>query len=83
MTRQVVWEIGLLPVSVYQASAEFGINLTPSENDRNKILILSSGATVSATDSETKSTIVIKSGPKTTKLEDDEIAGMNNNGRIQ
>ncbi len=83
VTRQVIWEIGLLPVSVYKASAEFGINLTPSENDRNKILILSSGATVSATDSETKSAITQKSGPKTTKLEDDEIAGMNNNGRVQ
>jgi len=82
-TRQVVWEIGRLPVSVYRADAEFGISITPTENDRNKILVLSSGSTVSATDTETKNVITKKTGPKTTKLEDDDIAGMSNSGRVQ
>jgi hypothetical protein len=81
--RQVIWEIGRLPVSVYQADAEFGISIIPIENDRNKILVLSSGSTVSANDTETKSLIVKKTGAKTTKLEDDDIAGLNNSGRIQ
>ncbi len=81
--RQVIWEVGRLPVSVYQADAEFNISLTPSESDRNKILVLSPGSTVSATDTETKNLITKKTNPKTTKLEDDDIAGMSNSGRIQ
>lgn len=82
-SRQVIWEIGRLPVSVYRVDAEFGISLTPTENDRNKILVLSPGATVSATDTETKETISKKTGAKTTKLEDDDIAGLNNSGRVE
>lgn len=82
-TRQIIWEIGRLPVSVYRADAEFSISVTPNESDINKILILSSGSTISATDTETKNTIIRKTGAKTTKLEDDDIAGMNNSGRVQ
>jgi len=82
-TRQITWEIGRLPVSVYRADAEFSISVTPDENDKNKILILSTGSTISATDTETKNTITKKTGAKTTKLEDDDIAGMNNSGRVQ
>jgi uncharacterized repeat protein (TIGR01451 family) len=82
-SNQVIWEIGRLPVSVYRADAEFGISLIPTEADRGKILILSSGSTVSALDSETKDTITKKVEAKTTKLEDDDIAGLNNSGLIQ
>lgn len=82
-TRQVVWEIGRLPVSVYRADAEFGISITPAATDRNKILVLSSGSSVSAMDTETKNTILKKTGSKTTKLEDDDIAGLNNSGIVQ
>jgi len=67
---------------VYRVDAEFDISLTPAETDRNKILVLSAGSTVSATDTETKETIVNKTGAKTTKLEDDDIAGLNNSGRV-
>lgn len=83
VTRQIIWEIGRLPVSVYRADAEFGISLTPMESDRNKILVLSPGATVSATDTETKETITKKGIARTTKLEDDDIAGLNNSGRVE
>jgi len=82
-SRQVVWNIGRLPLSVYRADAEFSISLTPLESDRNKILILSPGSAVSAMDMETKDTIIKKLGGKTTKLEDDDIAGLNNSGIIQ
>lgn len=82
-TRQVIWEIGRLPVSVYRADAEFGISITPAVSDQNKILVLSSGSTVSATDTETKNVITKKTDAKTTKLEDDDIAGLNNSGRVQ
>lgn len=82
-SRQVIWEIGRLPVSVYRADAEFGIALTPLTADQNKILILSPGSVVSAMDIETKDTITKKTEPKTTKLEDDDIASLNNSGRVQ
>jgi len=82
-SRQVIWEIGRLPVSVYRADAEFGISLMPSEADRNKILVLSAGSLVSATDTETLATISRQTTPKTTKLEDDDIAGLNNSGRVE
>jgi hypothetical protein len=81
--RQIVWEIGRLPVSVYQANAEFGISITPSSSDQNKILVLSPGSTVSATDTETKNVITDKTEAKTTKLEDDDIANLSNSGRVQ
>lgn len=82
-TKQVTWEIGRLPVSVYRATAEFTLSLTPSEGDRNRILIISPGATVSATDNETQDIITKKTEAKTTKLEDDDIASLNNSGIIQ
>lgn len=81
--NEVVWDLGRLPISVYEAYASFTISITPNESDLNKILVLSSGATVIGTDIETKAEINDKSGPKTTKLEDDDIAALNNSGRVQ
>jgi hypothetical protein len=72
--RKVVWEIGRLPVSVYEAGAEFNISITPVESDRNKVLVLIPGTNIEATDSETNSTISKVGKAKTTKLEDDPIA---------
>jgi len=83
VNHQVIWDIGRLPVSVYRADAEFGIMISPTENDRNKILVLSPGSSVSAMDTETKDIIRKKTDPKTTKLEDDDIAGLNNSGRVE
>lgn len=82
-SRQVIWEVGKMPVSLYRADAEFGISVIPIESDRNKILVLTSGATVTATDTDTNNQISKKTSPKTTKLEDDDIAGMSNSGRVQ
>lgn len=82
-TRQVIWEIGRLPISAYRLDAEFGISVTPADSDRNKILVLSPGSTVSAMDTETKATITKKTEAKTTKLEDDDIAGLTNSGRVE
>lgn len=82
-SHKVIWEIGTLPVSTYQANADFGISLTPTEEQRDKILIISQGSTVSATDSETKDLINKKVDSKTTKLEDDEMVGLNHSGRVE
>ncbi len=81
--RLVIWNIGQLPVSIYQTDASFSVSVTPSESDRDKILILSPGSTISASDNETQAVISRKTGPKTTKLEDDDIASLNNSGRVE
>lgn len=82
-TRSVVWNIGVLPVSTYQAQADFNISITPSENQRNSLMVLLSGSTVSAVDTDTGSAIEKKGISKTTKLEDDDIAGLNNSGLVE
>lgn len=79
----VVWNLGRLPLSVASANAYFDISLIPNESDLNKILILSTGASASAIDNETQAVLNRNSGPKTTKLEDDDIASLNNSGRIE
>jgi hypothetical protein len=79
----VIWSIGRLPVSIYQADAAFSISVTPAASDQDKILILSPGSIVTALDNETQSVITKKTEPKTTKLEDDDIASLNNSGRVE
>lgn len=83
VNRQIIWEIGRLPVSVKRVDAAFNISLTPATADLDKILILSPGAVASAQDIETQGAIIKKSSAKTTKLEDDDIANMNNSGQVQ
>lgn len=82
-SRLVTWRLGYLPLSVYRADAEFSLNLRPNESDRDKILVISAGSTVKAIDAVTRAEISHKTSAKTTKLEDDEIAGLSNNGRVE
>lgn len=82
-THQVSWDIGRLPTSVYQITADFGISITPGEADLNKILILSPGSVITALDTETQDEINKKTAPETTKLEDDDIAKLNNTGIVE
>jgi len=81
--NKVVWVIGRLPLTVYSASAEFNIAVNPSDSNRNKIMVIGSGSTISALDIETQETITQTSRVQTTKLDDDDIAGLNNDGRVQ
>ena len=81
--HQVLWQIGRLPVSVYRADAEFNISVTPTDNDRNKIMVLLPGSKAEAKDIVTQSTVISQTKGKTTKLEDDEIAGMSSDGRVE
>ncbi len=81
-SRIVTWDIGRLPISVYRADAEFSISITPSESDRNKILVISSGSWARAIDSSTGASLQKQVKAKTTKLEDDEIAGLSNSGIV-
>jgi hypothetical protein len=79
--RKVVWDIGRLPVSVFEADGEFNISITPVESDRNKVLVILPGTTIEAADSETGSAISRAGKAKTTKLEDDDIA--EGDGRVE
>lgn len=74
ISNKVVWQIGRLPVSVFKADAEFNINVTPAEADRNKIMVILPGTSLVARDSETGSLISKTLKAKTTKLEDDSMA---------
>lgn len=82
-THSVIWNIGTLPVSIYQAQADFNISVTPVESNRNSLLVLLSGSTVSAVDTDTNSAIEKKGSSKTSKLEDDDIASLNNSGLVE
>jgi hypothetical protein len=82
-SKTVTWQIGRLPITVFQASAEFDIGLTPIQDQRNKIVVLVSGSKVAAADTNTGAVLEKNSVPKTTKLEDDSIAGMSSDGRVK
>jgi hypothetical protein len=81
--NKIIWQIGRLPLTVYKADAEFSISITPQEGDRDKIIVLLPGSKVSAVDSETNANIERTTKAKTTRLEDDDIASMNNDGIIK
>jgi hypothetical protein len=82
-SKKVTWQIGRLPITVFKANAEFSIGFTPREEDRNKIVVLLSGSSVTAVDLKTGSALNKVSVPKTTKLEDDDIAAMSSDGRVK
>lgn len=81
--HKILWQVGRLPLTVGSASAEFNIAITPNESDRNKIMVLSDGINISALDTETQEIISQKGRAQTTKLEDDDIASLNNDGRVE
>lgn len=80
--NQIVWDIGTLPTSKYELKSSFSVAISPDISDLGKILVVSSGSTVSAIDTETNGMIIKKNSSKTTRLEDDEIAAMNNSGIV-
>jgi len=82
-SHEVIWQIGRLPVTAYRADAEFNISITPTEDDKNKIMVLLPEAKIKAVDNETGDNISKNTEAKTTKLDDDEIANINSDGRVE
>ncbi len=72
--HEIEWNIGRLPITVFETEAEFSISIKPEEDNRNKIMVIMTGSKVTATDRETDFDIELKTKAKTTKLEDDDIA---------
>lgn len=80
--HEVIWKVGKMPLSVYRADAEFNIGITPETEDENKVMVLTPGAVAEAFDTETEATVTVSSDPKTTKLEDDDIAERSGDGQV-
>ncbi len=80
-TGNITWQIGRLPISVYKAEAEFSITIAPSDEDKNKMLVLLPGSTIEAIDTTTQTRINKTTKAKTTKLEDDD--AVTDDGRVQ
>lgn len=72
-TREVRWTIPATLSTSLNSQAEFRIGITPSEADKDKVMIILPGTNLSAEDKETKSLIKIDLKAKTSRLEDDEI----------
>lgn len=79
-SRKVVWDIGRLPVTVYKSEAEFSISITPTDADKNRIIVLLPGTEIKAVDAATDSIIEKKIKAKTSRLEDDPI--VTDDGRV-
>lgn len=73
-TNQVTWTIGRFPLSVSSMNAEFSVAITPTASDRNKLMVLVSGTTLSARDNTTGFPISQVFKAQTTKLDKDDIA---------
>ncbi|MBU4216454.1 hypothetical protein L6270_01125 [Candidatus Parcubacteria bacterium] len=74
-TREVTWTISRLPALAMESNAEFSISIKPTDDDKNRIMILLTGSTITANDNETKSSLSQTTRAETSKLEDDDIAG--------
>ena len=69
-TNEVMWNISSLERSSDLVNASFNVNITPSENDRGRILIMLSNISLSAKDSDTGSSINKSSQAITTSFDD-------------
>jgi len=83
LVHKVTWNIGRLPISVFRADGEFNISVVPTEEDKNKIMVLKPGSKITATDTETKAEITLTTDAKTSRLEDDDIAAKSNDGVVR
>ncbi len=81
--NKIIWSINRWPLGVDKIIAEFNVSVIPVDSEYNKIIILSSGANLEATDIETGAIIHKKTDVKTSKLEDDVIASFSNDGRVR
>ena len=72
-SREIIWSISELPVKIKEAKADFEISVMPTEDDLNKILVLTNENFLTAIDTKTDSQISAKNKPLTSDLEFDLI----------
>jgi hypothetical protein len=72
--RTITWTIKLIPANTGEAQADFEIEVTPRQEDLNKIISLLGQSTLTAIDKQTNSTITLTAKPVTSNLDGDPIA---------
>lgn len=82
-SRKIRWQISSLDTSMPVSTAQFDIKISPQLSDRGRIVVLSVGSVLRAFDTETQNYFGRDGSPKTTRLEDDNIASLNNDGVIR
>ena len=70
-TRQVRWHIDRLPANNHEATGEFSIGITPRSDQKNQIIVILSGSTVTAIDNVTQARLEFTAQAKTSRVEDD------------
>ncbi len=73
-TRKIIWKINRLPKNITEATANFGIEFTPTNEDIGKIIKLTNNTTVSAKDTVTNALITKTKNILTSILEEDKHA---------
>jgi len=71
-TKTITWKINRLPKSINEAKANFAINITPTKEDKGKIMKLTGVTTLSARDVDTEELIVKTKNIITSALENDD-----------
>jgi hypothetical protein len=72
--NEISWRIARIPNTINDATANFGISITPNGNDAQKILTLISEINLTAVDIQTKGQIIKLLQGYTTNLDDDPLA---------
>ena len=83
--RQLVWEVPVMDKLSNDFAAQFTIKVSPTGEQRNQLLILLPAVKLTAQDDFNGSTVKRESKPKTSKLEDDDVAistGIDLNGGL-
>jgi len=73
-TREIIWTINRIPLTVRKLEANFEVSVTPSESDANTVLTLIPETALEATDKTTDDKISLVSGAITSNLDGDPIA---------
>jgi hypothetical protein len=62
-----------LPANNHEATGEFSIGITPRSDQKNQIIVILPGSTVTAIDNVTQARLEFTAQAKTSRLEDDTI----------
>ena len=72
-SRQVKWHIDRLPANSQEVSGDFSISVTPRPDQKNQIIVVLPGSTITAIDNVTQARLEFTTQAKTSRLEDDTI----------
>lgn len=73
-SKTISWTINSIPANAGETQANFEIEITPRDEDLNKIISLLGQSTLTATDKQINSSITLTAKPVTSNLDGDPIA---------